>query len=212
MFFWFILIDSFDKKLQILLKQLEYELSILSNFKTISNTCGVVIHPGCYPDRNIGHDTIAKSLNKINFKPNSLLLLENCAGEGRKLCKNFQEIKRVFDGCNENILNNLGVCVDTAHIWGSGEYNLSKNEEIDRMFSDFDHHLGLNKFKLLHLNDSQVEFGSKKDRHENIGYGHIWNDNKKSLSYLMEKCSRYKIPVVLETSSIDLVTMSLLSK
>ena len=76
------------------------------------------------------------------------------------------------------------------------------------MFQDFNHILGIKNFKLLHLNDSKVDFGSKKDRHENIGYGYIWKESKKSLIYIMEKCSYYKIPIVLETNSSDLITMS----
>ena len=147
-----------DTKTNHMLKELEYELSILANFNG-----GVVIHPGCYPDRPKGLDTIAKSINKINFVENSKLLLENCAGEGRKLCKDFYEIKRIIDGIDENKKQNIGVCVDTAHIWGQGDYDLRECKEVDRLFSEFSNIIGMEYFTLLHLNDSKVPLGSKKD-------------------------------------------------
>lgn len=197
---------SQDSKTSIMLNELEYELSVLSNFNTGRN--GVVIHPGCYPDREVGLDTIAKSINKINFSEDSKLLLENCAGEGRKLCKDFQEIARIFEGIETSKKNNVGVCVDTAHIWGQGDYDLRSCDEIDRMFYDFERYIGLDKFTLLHLNDSKVEIGSKKDRHENITQGYIWNEDITSLIYILNRCKENGIPMILETTSEDMFTLS----
>lgn len=198
-----------DGKTRHMIRELEYELSIISNFN--SKRSGVVIHPGCYPDINIGLDTISKTINKINFTPNSMLLLENCAGEGRKLCKNFQEIARIFENIEEGKKENVGVCVDTAHIWGQGDYDLRNCDEVDRMFLDFDTYLGLHKFILLHLNDSEVELGAKKDRHACIGTGYIWKDNITSLIHLLNRCKELGIPMILETTSLDMITLSQLN-
>jgi deoxyribonuclease-4 len=194
-----------DRKTSFVLKELEYELSVLSNFGEGMN--GVVIHPGCFKNRELGLDTISKSINKINFSKHSRLLLENSAGEGNKLCKNFEEIKRILDGIDETKLEHIGVCVDTAHIWGQGDYDLRKCDEIDRMFDDFDRIIGLEKFFLLHLNDSKVEKGSKKDRHELLGHGCIWEESFESLVYLLNKCKEHRIPSVLETSQEDMYTL-----
>jgi len=140
-----------DAKTKCIIKELEYELSILSNFDGLRSglRSGVVIHPGCYADRTIGLDTIAKSINIIKFSTNSKLILENCAGEGRKLCRDFSEIRHIIDGVNEDKRQNIGVCIDTAHIWGQGDYDLQKCEEIDRLFSDFDRIIGIEYFTLL---------------------------------------------------------------
>ena len=188
-----------DEKTTKILSELEYELNTLSR---LSNTNGVVIHPGSHKKTNDGLDTIAKSINKINFEKNATLLLENSAGEGTKLCKNFQEISHVLKAVDSAKVDNVGVCVDTAHIWGAGLYNLSKCDEIDKMFHEFDKYIGLHKFKLLHLNDSLVSLGSKKDRHECLGYGSIWKEDDKSLKYLLTQCGEKKIPVILETPNI----------
>ena len=195
-----------DGKTMHVLKQLEYELSVLANFDTLQN--GVVIHPGCYPDRPKGLDTIAKSINKINFVENSKLLLENCAGEGRKLCRDFSEIRRVIDGVDEHKRKHIGVCVDTAHIWGQGNYDLRQISEVDRLFDEFEEIIGMEYFSLLHLNDSEVPLGSKKDRHACIGTGYIWRDSMESLIYLLDKCQGYLIPIVLETTELDMITLA----
>lgn len=196
-----------DEKLLYVISQLEYELEVLSKFKNKNNTCGVVIHPGCYKDTELGLKTVAKTINKINFPKKSLLLLENCAGEGVKLCKNFKEIKIILDNIDKNNIKNVGVCVDTAHIWGQGDYDLREIKEIDRMFKDFNEIIGIEKFKLLHLNDSKVKFGSKKDRHELLEKGEIWKNNNKSLIYLIKKCKENEIPIILETEYTDMITI-----
>ena len=186
-----------DLKTTKILKELEYELNTVSELSPIN---GVVIHPGSYKKTKEGLETISKSINKINFSKNSKLLLENCAGEGTKLCKNFLDICTVLDGIDVDKKNNVGICIDTAHIHGSGIYDLSKKDEVDKMFYEFDKYIGLDKFNLLHLNDSQVKLGSKKDRHECICEGCIWKEDSKSLKYLLTKCSENKIPVIIETS------------
>jgi deoxyribonuclease-4 len=194
-----------DGKMRYMMKNLEYELNTVASLG--QERSGVVIHPGCYPDREVGLNTIAKTINKLNFSEGSKLLLENCAGEGRKLCKDFSEIKRVLDGVNEYNKKHIGVCVDTAHIWGQGDYNLSLRSGVDKMFEDFEREIGIERFSLLHLNDSEVSLGAKKDRHACLGSGHIWGEDFDSLIYLLERCRHHKIPIVLETHESDMLTL-----
>ena len=181
-----------DNKLNFLISEIEYELSVLGK---IGN--GVVIHPGSHPNREKGLDAIAKSINKINFPENSVLILENCAGEGNKLCKDFNEIAHILNKVENK--DHVGVCVDTAHLWGVGDYDISKISEIKRLFTDFDNFIGLEKFKLLHLNDSKVPLGSKKDRHEHLGKGYIWGKDQSALFFLIKECQNLDIPIILET-------------
>lgn len=198
---------SIDSKLSYVLEQLEYELNIIANFSD-HGKCGVVIHPGCYPDRELGLKTIAHSINQINFTPGSKLLLENCAGEGRKLCRDFKEIALVFDNLDKKKAENVGVCVDTAHIWGQGDYDISTIDGVNKMLMDLDKYIGFDKFCLLHLNDSEVPFGSKKDRHACIGTGYIWGKDFKSLVYLLDRCKELNVPIVLETQETDMITLA----
>lgn len=195
-----------DNRLNIIIEQLSYELSILSNFRKN----GVVIHPGCHKDRKKGLKTICKTINKINFSENSLLLLENSAGQGNQLATTFYEIKTIINGIEETRLNNIGVCIDTAHIYGYGEYNLSKKSEIDRMFREFDETIGLKYLKLIHLNDSEVPLGSKKDRHACIGQGYIWKDCPEILLYFLKKCYQLNLHIVLETVPDDIFVINML--
>jgi deoxyribonuclease-4 len=198
-----------DAKTTKILSELEYELKTLSHLSPVN---GVVIHPGSYKKTKEGLETISKSINKINFSKNSKLLLENCAGEGTKLCKNFFDIAKVFGGIDSSKKDNVGICIDTAHIHGSGIYNLSKQDDVDKMFYEFDKHIGLDKFNLLHLNDSMVALGSKKDRHECLCEGCIWKEDNTSLKYLLTKCGEKKIPIIIETSDVigDMNTINLL--
>lgn len=198
---------SVDGKLKGVIKALEYELGIMAKLSLMKRT-GVVIHPGSFPDRTLGHEAVAKTINNINFPEDSVLLLENCAGEGNKLCKTFEEIKYVFDRILKEKKKNVKVCVDTAHIWGQGDYDLRQISEIDRMFTDFDRILGIENFYLLHLNDSEVCIGSKRDAHARLGYGHIWGESFAPLIYLLNKCKSYGIPALLETHGVDMLTLA----
>lgn len=194
-----------DRKLKSMIKSLEYELMIISNFTNCRS--GVVIHPGSYPEREKGHIAVAQTINLINFSPNSHLLLENCAGEGNKLCRTFEEIRTVLNFVDLDKKDHVKVCIDTAHIWGQGEYNLSDINEVDRMFEDFDRILGIENFYLLHLNDSKVPFGSKKDEHACLREGYIWQQDFASLVHLLNKCKEFGIPIVLETPGNDMLTL-----
>ena len=198
-----------DMKTQTIINELEYELSILSNFSGKRN--GVVIHPGNYKDRKIGLSTIAKSINKINFTEGSTLLLENAAGQGCSLATTFEEIKEIIDQVDENKQKYIGVCVDTAHLYGYGEYDLSKCSEVTRMFDEFDKIIGIKKFSLLHLNDSVVHLGSKKDEHACLGTGHIWTKGIESLVLLLDTCKKHGIPAMLETNGLDMLFLGGLS-
>ena len=197
-----------DDKTQYILKSLEYELGVLSNFPRN----GVVIHPGNFKDREKGLLTIAKSINKINFTQNSKLVLENSAGQGTSLATTFQEIKTIIDNVDENKKQNLGVCIDTCHTYAYGLYDLSKVEQVEKMFIDFDNILGLDKLTLIHLNDSKEKFKSKKDRHELLKHGHIWKQDDSSLKYLILKCKELKVPCILETEESDMKTIIEISK
>jgi deoxyribonuclease-4 len=198
-----------DMKTMNVIKSLEYELKIISNFTTKTN--GVVIHPGNHKDIKKGLKTISKSINKINFSPQSKLLLENSSGGGTSLATTFEEIKIIIDGVEKNKQKHIGVCIDTAHIFGFGLYDLRDDKQVCKMFKDFDKIIGKDKLCLLHLNDSKqsdnkrhnAPFGSKKDCHETIGEGYIWKNNFHPLKTLLNICKNWNVPIILETSNCN---------
>lgn len=181
-----------DTKLRLSIKSLEYELYVSSLFHG-----GVIIHPGNHVHRSDGLQCIAKSINMITFPKNSKLLLENCAGCGTSLCDSFDEISTVI-GLIDNV-NHVGVCLDTAHIQGTGLYDLSKKSEVDRMYNEFEEKIGLEKLHLIHLNDSHCKLGKKRDLHACLTKGNIWSgeDGKDVLAYLVNKFSSV-CPFVIE--------------
>ena len=191
--------SKIDSYLRVVIRQIEYEMGCVAKL----GGKGVVIHPGSYPDRKAGLDAIIKTLNKIKFGENYNLLLENCAAEGNKLCKDFNEIAKVLDGAENK--TNIGVCLDTAHVWGSGIYDISTIEGVDLMFSEFESVIGLDKLKLIHLNDSSVEFGSRKDRHAEISTGCIWKDKVDVFYHLIDVAKNKNIPFILESDGSDIV-------
>ena len=186
-------------------KRLEWELGQVSRFGGL----GVVIHPGSHPNREKGHLSVSRTLSGLTMGEDitSLVLLENCAGEGNKLCRNPGELACVIENMTHN-KDKVGVCIDTAHLWGVGEYDLREVEEIDRFFEDMEKYGIMDRWKLLHLNDSGVQFGSRKDRLASIGTGYIWGENVESLVYLLDKCEGFGIGMVMETCLLDMIFIS----
>lgn len=188
-----------DRKTKNIIRLLETELGVLSNFKRN----GVIVHPGNYTDRSSGLKAISESISKINFPENSKLLLENSAGQGTSLATTLQEIQTIISGVDESKQKYLGVCIDTAHLHGYGEYDVSKISEIDRLFRDFDETIGKERLSLIHFNDACVKFGSRKDRHFCILQGEIFK-NTDVVRYFIKKCEEWNVPMVLETVPEDI--------
>ncbi len=99
-----------------------------------------------------------------------LLLLENTAGQGSEIGYAFEQIGRIFGGIGES--ERVGVCLDTAHAFGAG-FDLSSKEGLEKTLESFDRLIGIRRLHLLHLNDSKVPLGSRRDRHAHIGEGFI---------------------------------------
>jgi apurinic endonuclease APN1 len=188
-----------------LLKNLQYELNTLSKLNTKT---GVVIHPGNYPNREKGLLAIVKSINKLEFAPESKLILENSAGQGTSLVTSLAEIKTIIEGVYIEKRSHIGVCIDTCHLYAVGEYDLSLSKEIDRFFQDFSSLIGLEYFTLLHLNDSKTPKGARVDRHACLGTGYIWKKSIVSLQHLLNKCQISSIPIVVETNYADLAFLA----
>ncbi len=202
--------DIQNKKTSFMLRQLENELDVFANFTTDKSRSGVVIHPGCNTNTREGLISISKSINKIKFAPCAKLILENSAGEGKKLCKNFDEFMCIFNMIEPQKRVNVGICIDTAHIHGQGDFDLSTIIGVDDMFEQFEKRIGLEYLSLIHLNDSEVKFGSKKDRHASLKTGEIWGERDDALRHIIIICKRLKIPMIMETNIRDMVTVSMI--
>jgi deoxyribonuclease-4 len=98
------------------------------------------------------------------------ILLENAAGSGGTVGRSFEELEAVLDAAGGD--DRLGVCIDTQHLWASG-VDFSSLERADAVIDEVARRIGLERLGCLHLNDSKVDLGSNRDRHENLGDGTI---------------------------------------
>ncbi|MHB0867343.1 MAG: deoxyribonuclease IV [Thermoleophilia bacterium] len=103
--------------------------------------------------------------------PPPVLLLENSAGQGDAVGSSFQELAAILKAARDTgVSQPLGICLDTAHMWGAG-YPLTSAVRAGRIIDEFDALVGVENLQLIHLNDSPVPLGSHKDRHEHLGCG-----------------------------------------
>ena len=122
-------------------------------------------------ERAAALENVADSLKRIlgNYEGGTRLLLENTAGQGSTIGASFEEITEILERVGRE---DLGVCVDTAHVFASG-YDIRTAEDIEALVEIIRATVTLEKVKLVHGNDSKAAFNSGRDRHEHIGRGEI---------------------------------------
>ncbi len=157
----------------------------------------LVLHPGSYVSlsKEEGINNIVLGLNKIlNKDMNIKILLETMAGKGTEIGCSFEDLKYIIDNVKYN--EKLGVCLDTCHINDAG-YDISS---FDNVMMEFDNIIGIERLLCLHINDSKNIRGSKKDRHENFGFGTLGFDNLLKIVYYPKLES---VPKILETPYVS---------
>lgn len=177
-----------------------FSINFLSEEINRANMLGikrVVLHPGCFTNLSLddGINNIINALNLV-IKPNLdvSICLETMAGKGTEVGFKLEQIKRIIDGVKYN--DKLMVCLDTCHLNDSG-YDISN---FNKFLDEFDKIIGIEKIGCVHVNDSKNVLGSRKDRHENIGYGTIGFD---SLINVIYNDRLENVPKILETPYIN---------
>lgn len=135
----------------------------------------LVFHPGSHvgSGEETGMDKIATNINKLfTDLPDGTvrLLLETTAGQGSNLGYSFEQLAYMIDKVDDK--SRVGVCLDTCHIFAAG-YPITDPKDYKKTMKQFDDIIGLDNLHVIHANDSLREFGTRKDRHEHIGKGHI---------------------------------------
>jgi deoxyribonuclease-4 len=128
---------------------------------------------------------------------NTPILIEATAGQGTALGASFEELATLLDGVGHEYQDLLGVCIDTAHLTAAG-YDLVA--DYDGVMSELDRRVGLERVRLFHLNDSKTQLGSRVDRHEQIGEGHL---GLEPFRRIMRDARFRDIPKVIETPKGD---------
>lgn len=162
----------------------------------------IVLHPGAHVGVGVekGLRQIIQALDEVidaTREAKTCISLETTAGQGTTLGHQFEHLAEIF----EKVKNpkRFNVCVDTAHVFAAG-YPIHEEKGYLKTFQQFDQLIGLKKIAAFHLNDSKTALGSKVDRHEHIGKGHI---GLKTFTWLLNDKRFLKIPKVLETPKSD---------
>ena len=152
------------------------------------------IHPGAYKEgsREDGMRRSAWMLDQVlSAFPSLRIAIENTAGAGTILGSSFEELDALLSAAKEK--DRIGFTLDTAHLFGSG-YDVASDP--DGVLDAFASRFGSGKLYGMHLNDSKVPLGSRKDRHESIGKGLIGKD---AFLAIVKRPDVQDIPLVLET-------------
>jgi deoxyribonuclease IV len=174
----------------------------------------VVLHPGAHLGEGVekGLDRIARSLDEVHVAiPDCkvITLLETAAGQGSCLGCSFEELGEIIRRVDDK--SRVGVCFDTCHVFAAG-YELRNRDDYARTMDSLLEHVGLENVGAFHLNDSKKELGSRVDRHEHIGRGHLGTEPFR----LLLNDARFRgIPKLLETpktveTESDLANLTLL--
>ncbi|MFN4218714.1 MAG: deoxyribonuclease IV [Candidatus Bipolaricaulia bacterium] len=129
--------------------------------------------------------------------PDVKILLENSAGEGTELGATFAELGAVLNNIKDK--SRVGVCIDTCHAFAAG-YELTTPQGLEKTLKELDREIGLERVALIHLNDSKFPLGSRRDRHEHIGQGHIGTEG---FRLIVNHPALREKPFILETPKDD---------
>ncbi|MCM3152927.1 deoxyribonuclease IV [Priestia megaterium] len=154
----------------------------------------IVLHPGAHvgAGADAGIQQIIKGLNEVLTADQEVqIALETMAGKGTECGRSFEEIAQIIDGVTHN--EKLSVCFDTCHVHDAG-YDIV--QDFDGVLNEFDKNVGIQRIKVLHINDSKNVCGARKDRHENIGFGEIGFG---ALNYIVHHPAFTEVPKILET-------------
>ncbi len=122
------------------------------------------------------------------------LLIENTAGSGGTIGRSVDELATIVDRMDKH--PRLGLCLDSCHLYGSG-YDITDRDELDRLLEEVDEKIGLDRLRLLHINDSKAPLGSNRDRHDGVLAGLMGE----RLGVFIGHPSLQGLPAVIETGA-----------
>jgi deoxyribonuclease-4 len=160
----------------------------------------LVSHPGNFMDeREAGIARNADAISEaLAATPGSTVLcLETTAGSGTALGATFEELAAIIERIDPAHQHRVGICLDSCHVYSAG-YDLVNDYE--GVFARLDDAMGLDRLRVMHLNDSKTPFGSRKDRHELIAEGSL---GEAPFRRIMTDERLARVPKVIETPKLD---------
>lgn len=158
----------------------------------------LVMHPGAHmgAGEEDGLRRVAESFNRLHRDLSGMEVvtcLEITAGQGTTLGYKLEHLRQILDTVTDP--QRLAVCLDTAHLLAAG-YDLTSGPGSEAVLSQVDEVIGLDRVRVWHLNDSKTPRGSRVDRHEHIGHGHVSLD---AFRRIVNHPRFQSVPKILET-------------
>jgi deoxyribonuclease IV len=182
-----------------------YEKSVAAISNTVDVACGieadgVVFHVGSHlgAGLEVGLDRVVKAMKQVLDRGNDTtwLLMENTAGAGGTIGRSVEELIVLFERLDAH--PRLGICLDSCHLYASGT-DVTDPEAVDAVLDTLDEGIGLDRLRVLHVNDSAVPLGSNRDRHANIRQGLIGE----KLGVFLSNPRLQELPALLEVPGKD---------
>jgi len=158
----------------------------------------LVIHPGSHKGDGeaVGLARITRAIDRVHrdlpgYK--TITCLESTAGQGTSLGADLGHLELLLNGVAER--HRLDLCLDTCHLLAAG-YDLTNAAGAAALLEEVDQRFGLASVRCWHLNDSRTPRGSRVDRHEHIGHGHVAEEAFRTLLRAPSVC---RVPKILET-------------
>lgn len=156
------------------------------------------VHPGSHggAGADVGVRRVIETLSAVfdRHEPRrTTLLLETMAGQGKEVGGTIEQLRGIIDGLGAPPF--LGVCLDSCHLLAAG-HDLRTPAGVARTVDEFDRVIGLDRVKAMHLNDSKFPLGSRRDRHELLGRGHLGVDGVRAV---IRNEFIARLPIIIET-------------
>ena len=159
----------------------------------------VVFHTGSHKGSGVeaGVARIAQGVERVlsDSPRDVMLLLENDVGAGNSVGHSFEQLADVLRLISPDYQERVGVCLDTAHLWGGG-HDIGSAESAKQVLDHFDETVGLHRLKVIHLNDTEKALGSHRDVHARLGEGII---GEIGLRALLTDPRLHHVTVLMET-------------
>jgi deoxyribonuclease-4 len=182
-----------------------YEKSVTTLRSTVDTACAigaeaVVFHVGSHLGSGFeaAVERVVPALREALERcgEDTWLCMENAAGTGDTVGRSLEELATLYEAADRH--PRLGICLDSCHLYASG-YDVTKPAEMDGVVEEVDRLIGLDRLRVLHVNDSKTPLGSNRDRHDNIGDGLMGE----KLSVFLGHPKLQGLPALLEVPGTD---------
>ena len=179
------------------IEALAEDIELLTPIREAGQETYINIHPGAHVGQGAetGCHLISEGLNRVLERASGIMvLLETMAGKGTECGQSFEELAAIIDGIENK--EHIGVTFDTCHVLDAGYDLVNDYDGVKRQLDDI---IGLDRVKAIHVNDSQFGLDSHKDRHANIGEGHL---GIPFFTRIVNDPDMARLPMILETKEV----------